>query len=438
MLEALKRDGARQGVASTGQPSTLAGFKRRVWKVWQRLGTRYLSESAARELYCGMFAAQPDSEDVDRWAGSLRGGAQLADVIAEMQTANTVEELYRGIFNREPDRGGGSHYASRLRAGEPLSGVLRHMLASQEFHGSRNLRAIKQSELQDITSELPRPYVTEMGLDNLIHHVFRVEDDSEFDLLEQLIIEHRFYDSFGGWGYAIDLDKRVTAAIAKGLGAASCLDVGCSNGPVISLLADAGMEVTGVDFSHLAFALALPNVRDHMRYGDLLTLEFDRKFDVVLAMDFFEHLHPLKVGRHIERAAALIEQDGYLIVNSPMFGTDRVFGTPFPLHLEEWTNEPQDTFWRHIPCDAKGWPWDGHLIWAGVAYWEKQFAAAGLVRDVVIEAAIQESLKGFFEHFAPARKAIFVLRHPDNGRCAAGVAAAVQQAIRKVEGLPGL
>jgi SAM-dependent methyltransferase len=412
------------------------GIGKRGWKVWKRLGPRDRSDATARELCRAFFAREPRSEDLDQWTRQLRTGVPLRDVIGHMQAASTVEELYQGIFNREPDPGGRVHYANELRAGRPLRDVLRKMLKSEEFHGAQIFRAIKQSDLPDITGELPRSYVTGKGLDNLVHHVISIENDSEFDLLEHLIIEHRFYDSFGGWGYAVDLDKRVIAAIVKGFGASSCLDIGCSNGPVISLLAQEGFDVTGIDFSHLAFALAFPNVRDRMRYGDVLSLDFDRKFDVILAMDFFEHLNPFKVMRHIERAASLLEPEGYLLVNSPMFGTDRVFGTPFPLHLEEWTHEPQDTFWRHIPCDAKGWPWDGHLIWAGVEYWERQFASAGLVRDVVIEAAIQESLKGFFEHFAPARRAIFVLRWPENARQSAEVAAGVRDAISGVDDLP--
>ncbi|HEX4159051.1 MAG TPA: hypothetical protein VHY79_11280, partial [Rhizomicrobium sp.] len=205
---------------------------------------------------------------------------------------------------------------------------------------------------------------------------------------------------------------------------------------VLSLLAQEGLDVTGLDCSHLAFALAFPNVRKHMLFGDLLSVDLGRTFDAVIAMDIFEHLNPLKLGTYIERAAQLVDNDGYLFVNSPMFGTDPVFGSPFPLHLESWTRERQSDFWRHIPCDAKGWPWDGHLIWAAIPYWEQQFASMGLVRDIKIEAAIQRVLKYFFAEFAPARRAIFVLKKPQNRRESSEVAAQVAGALAAVDGLP--
>jgi 2-polyprenyl-3-methyl-5-hydroxy-6-metoxy-1,4-benzoquinol methylase len=88
--------------------------------------------------------------------------------------------------------------------------------------------------------------------------------------------------AFGARG--IDLDKRVTAAIARALGAKSCLELGCFSGPVLSLLEQAGIEVKGVDASQLAFVLACPNVRGRVLFGDLLSLNID-KYDVVLAMD---------------------------------------------------------------------------------------------------------------------------------------------------------
>jgi len=297
-------------------------------------------------------------------------------------------------------------------------------------------RAIKQSELPDIRAALPRPYATQTGLDGLVHHVLNIEHDSEFDLIERLIVEHRFYDSFGGWGYTIDLDKRVTAAMAKGLGARTCLDIGCSNGPVISLLAKEGLDVTGIDMSHLAFAMAYPSVRDRMLYGDLLAVDLDRTFDVVIAMDFFEHTNPLKLGRYLTRAASLVDGDGYLIVNGPMFGEDRVFGQPFPLFLESWTHEPRDDFWRHIPCNENGWPIDGHLIWASADYWEKQFADKGLIRDTEIETALQAALSGFFAEYAPGRKMLFVLRSPANEHSPGDVAASVCRSVLAVDGLP--
>jgi SAM-dependent methyltransferase len=173
-----------------------------------------------------------------------------------------------------------------------------------------------------------------------------------------------------------------------------------------------------------------------MVYGDLLSVDLGCTFDVIIAMDVFEHMNPLSLQLYISRAASLLDRDGYLLVNGPMFGKDRIFGEPFPLFLESWTREPQDTFWRHIPCYESGWPVDGHLIWAPVAFWEDQFAANGLVRDIEIETALQDALSGFFAEYAPARKMLFVLRSADNQRQSAEVAEQACLAVSRVEGLP--
>jgi SAM-dependent methyltransferase len=387
------------------------------------------------EAFRGITGHNPDAAALANCSSSLREGTALHEIIRKLHATAVVDELYQGILKRAPDPKGGAHWTQALAQGRTIREAVNQLLDSEEFRGLRG-RAIKQSELPDIRSELPRPYVTQTGLDGLVHHVLHIEQDSEFDLLERLIVEHRFYDSFGGWGYTIDLDKRVTAAMAEGLGARSCLDIGCSNGPVISLLAKDGVEVTGIDMSHLAFAVAYPAIRNRMVYGYLLAIHLGHTFDVVIAMDFFEHTNPLKLGNYIARAASLVSRDGYMIVNGPIFGEDRVVGQPYLLFLEGWTHEPQDTFWRNIPCYENGWPVDGHLVWASTGFWEQQFADKGLIRDLQIEEALQRTLSGFFAEYAPARKMLFILRSPDNQRCARNIAESASRAVLAVEGLP--
>jgi len=264
----------------------------------RRYSMKFFSKPLLEELHRGLLGREPESQSITKWVSETREGKSLYEIVREMHASATVEELYHGILNRAPDANGKDHWARALREGTALRQVLTKILSSEEFQGLRG-RSIKQSELPDIRSALPRPYVTQEGLDGLTHHVLHVEQDSEFNLLEHLITEHRFYDSYGGWGYTIDLDKRVTAAMAKGLGAKSCLDIGCSNGPVISLLAKDGVDVAGIDLSHLAFALAYPSIRNRMVYGDLLSVSLERTFDVVIAMDVFEHTNPLKLGEYI-------------------------------------------------------------------------------------------------------------------------------------------
>ena len=125
-------------------------------------------------------------------------------------------------------------------------------------------------------------------------------------------------------------------------------------------------------------------------------------------MDVLEHLNPLLLDVYIEKLTSLLDRDGYLYVNSPMWGSDRNFGVLEERYLREWDSVGDGSYWRHLPCDGRGWPLHGHLIWASSGWWEQKFAEHGLVRDTVVEGAIQKTLAKWFE-CAPGRKSVFVL-----------------------------
>jgi SAM-dependent methyltransferase len=233
----------------------------------------------------------------------------------------------------------------------------------------------------------------------------------------------------------IDLDKVITAAIVRGLGARSCFELGCFTGPVLSLLAEAGIAILGSEVSHTAFTFAYPNVRDSMLFGDLLALDIDQRFDVVLCMDVLEHISPLLLDAYIERIASLVDPDGYVYLNSPMWGPDRVFGLFEERYLEEWRTVGDASYWRHWPCDSRGWPLHGHLVWASPNWWERKLSDYGLVRDTLIEQAIHSNLSGFFEQ-AVGRRCLFVLRQVGSRRASETVAASVHAALAACPGLP--
>jgi 2-polyprenyl-3-methyl-5-hydroxy-6-metoxy-1,4-benzoquinol methylase len=232
-----------------------------------------------------------------------------------------IRELYFGLFERSADGGGFESALAALGKGAPLSDIIRNMVASEEF-ASRNKTALAPSiVLPDLTRLYPTKYVRK-GPDSAI---FNASSDDDFKLMESLIVRNRYYDSFGVWAPKIDLDKRITAAIVAGLGAQSCLELGCFTGSVLSLLAEQGVEVCGVEVSHLAFLLAHANVHEKIRFGNLLDLPFDIFYDLFLGMDILEHLNPLDLGHYISRIAQLVKRDGFAYINSPMFGTDDVF-----------------------------------------------------------------------------------------------------------------
>jgi hypothetical protein len=123
-----------------------------------------------------------------------------------------------------------------------------------------------------------------------------------------------------------------------------------------------------------------------------------------------------------------MDGDGYIYLNAPMWGKDRVFGVFEEPYLEEWLTVGDRSYWRHWPCDDRGWPIHGHLVWASADWWERKFRDYGLVRDTVIEQVIHQNLATFFEQ-AKGRRCLFVLRRPDNRRSSVAIAAAVHSAL---------
>jgi SAM-dependent methyltransferase len=346
---------------------------------------------------------------------------------------NVLKQLYLGIMGRDADEGGLDTYRNALRNGMPLSDIVVQLLSSPEYKSNHQLQIAPSVALPDLTKIYAEKYARSEGNG----WIFKASSDSDFRLMESLIRKHRYYESLGAWTPVIDLDKRVTASIVKGLGAKTCLELGCFSGAVLTLLADQGIDVCGVEVSHLAFVLAYSNVHERIRFGDLLDIQLPGQFDVFLGMDILEHLSPLDLVRYIDRIAGLVNHDGFAYVNSPMFGTDDVFGTPFPAYLPEWLEEGKAVFWRHMHCDTAGWPMHGHLVWASPQWWEAMFADRGLVRDRIIEAAIHASLNTFFDKIAPARQSLFVLRHadfkPDHRHICIELASRIGQVVCDIE-----
>jgi 2-polyprenyl-3-methyl-5-hydroxy-6-metoxy-1,4-benzoquinol methylase len=341
--------------------------------------------------------------------------------------------LYRGVLERDPDPTGLADKVQQLRSGSMLEHVIRGFISSPEFRSRLLQAAVPAAELPDLTQVMPERYRKET-LGNITATIYTAQTDPDIARMAMLIEQHRYYDAFGVWSPVIDLDKEITAGIVRGLGARNCFELGCFTGPVLSVLADAGVSVVGAEVSHTAFAFAYPNIREAMLFGDLLDLEIDRRFDVVLCMDVLEHVPPLQLDRYIDKIVSLLADEGFVYINSPMYGNDATFGTVFQPYLEEWLSVGDRSFWRHWHCDEKGWPQHGHLVWASVNWWSQIFTAHGLVRDAAIEQVIHHHLAGFFEQ-APARRSLFVLRRPENAKSAATVVK-LDDALPRIPNLP--
>jgi len=367
-----------------------------------------------------------------RWQVSrMKRAARSTD--AQFTATDVASALYTGILGRSPDPQGLNNLSAALEMGKPIHEAMQMMIESGEFTMRMMRQLIPARELPDLVALYPERYVRENALSGDPMVLYNAYEDADFDFMESAIVKHRYYDAPGVWSAGIGLDQQVTAAIAQGLGARSCLEMGCFTGGVLSVLEQAGVDVAGLDASHLAFMLAFPNVRDKMIFGDLLSAPLSRKFDVVLAMDIVEHLNPVKFDQYLARIAELVDTDGYFYLNSPMFGSDDVFGEVFSIYADSWTKSGTG-FFHQLDCDEKGWPKHGHLVWATPQWWEERFASHGLVRDRGIERAVHAELGHFFET-SPARRSFFVLKHADNRRNSAEVAASLGAKLRTLPGL---
>lgn len=110
------------------------------------------------------------------------------------------------------------------------------------------------------------------------------------------------------------LNPWVVAEMTAKLGDRRCqiLDVGCGAGFLANHLGALGHDVTGLDLSDDALAVAARHDPNHsVRYqrGDALKLPFtNASFDVVCAMDFLEHLESPE--RAIAEAARVLRPSG--------------------------------------------------------------------------------------------------------------------------------
>lgn len=109
------------------------------------------------------------------------------------------------------------------------------------------------------------------------------------------------------------------------------LDIGCNSGELMEMLRDGkGCEVSGVDISETALAIAKGKKLDVL-YADAEELPFkDKEFDVVIMREVLSHLH--KPENALKEARRVLKDGGFLIGSTPHANLERVIWEEQRLH----------------------------------------------------------------------------------------------------------
>ena len=212
------------------------------------------------------------------------------------------------------------------------------------------------------------------------------------------ILENGYYERHGVWAYEINLDSIIMAEIMSFFRPKFALEIGCSFGSIMQCLYNMGIHCEGVELSKFAKERSFSNIKEYIHLGDLLNIDLNVNYDLIFALDLFEHLNPNKLKLYLLKIYSLLSNDGYIFVNIPVFGDDSIFGTVFNLYIEDWKSDFIGAkLFSKLPVDDKGYPINGHLIWAGSNWWISQFIQIGFQREPEIEKAIHAKYDNFME-----------------------------------------
>jgi SAM-dependent methyltransferase len=278
----------------------------------------------------------------------------------------------------------------------------------------------RRRPLPDLIAERPESY--RRSGDFLIFHANSPDD---FDWMERRIQSHGFYERPGPWGYGIDKDKAVLGSFVAALGVEDMLELGCGDGGTLACASHLGVRSAGLDISAFARSKAKRKVRRTIRLGDLLEVHNLPKTELVCAFDLIEHISPNKLDAYLSKIADLLKPGGVVVFNTPAFGDDRIFGLVHTYWLEEWREEERRAqLWRHFPCDQRGYPLMGHLVWADSVWWENLFERHGLKRLETVERALHAKFDDVMS-YSEARRSYFVLGKDKGDARERGLEAAV-------------
>lgn len=311
---------------------------------------------------------------------------------------------YRELLGRAPDSTGFDAAIKHLTSGGTRRDLLHAMVDSAEFE-NRLLTSTDAKPLPSLVAMQPHRYRRSGEF-----LAFIVKSDEDYDWLEEMITDHGYYERPGPWRYGFNDDKANLSRLVSLLRPQKVLEVGCGDGGTLHGPTMLGIDCVGLDVSEYARERALPDVRDRVLIGDLL--RSDHRFpgvDTVCGFDIFEHLNPNRLPQYLQRCASILPDDGLLLINAPVFGTDDLFGDAMGVWTDEWRKDLQNHVpFSFIPCDDHGFPMMGHLVWADSKWWEQTFQANGFLRVRRIERALHQRFDPIFE-YSHARRAFMLL-----------------------------
>lgn len=252
--------------------------------------------------------------------------------------------------------------------------------------------------------------------------LIEIQEPKDYDTLMTNIVETGYYGEEyleihqGTRENAIFYHQLLLCSMVCALNPASVLDLGCGRGENLFLLDMMGVERTrGIDFSEESIAQAFSPVRPnlvcaHVPDGAAWLRANNETFDTIIGLDIWEHLHPNELERSIASAVSVASDDAFFLFCIPAFGQDRLFGTSFPLDFEE----NREAFEAGLPFrfliaehTAPPIPAQGHLIWAGAGWWEKQFVSHGLLRSESLESKLHEQ---YDSHLSSSQRCFYLFR----------------------------
>lgn len=149
------------------------------------------------------------------------------------------------------------------------------------------------------------------------------------------------------------------------------LDLGCGSGkPIADYLIQHDHKITGVDSSDVMIEMAQQHFPEqHWLQADMRTVEFDQKFNAILAWDSFFHLTPNDQRQMFRQFARFAQQGTVLMFSSgPSHGEaiGDLFGDALyhaSLAPEEYRALLKQSGFKVIKMVAEDVECTGHTVW---------------------------------------------------------------------------